>query len=83
LARSARVSDSFQTTKLAVKVRHKLTNSYLEALRDFRDDRTVIVWDTDVRQLRATVGPRKTSFSFFQQHSLAQRLVARQKNRMG
>jgi integrase len=51
-----------------MKVRHKLTNSYLEALRDFRDERTVIVWDTDVRQLRATVGPRKTSFSFFQQH---------------
>jgi integrase len=53
---------------MAVKVRHKLSNGYLEALRDFRDDNTVVVWDTDVRQLRVIVGPRKTSFSFFQQH---------------
>jgi integrase len=53
---------------MAEKVRHKLSTGYLEALRDFRDDRTVAVWDTEVRQLRVTVGPRKTSFSFFQQH---------------
>jgi hypothetical protein len=50
------------------KVRHKLSNGYLEALRDFGEGETIVRWDTDVRQLRVIVGPRKTSFSFFQQH---------------
>jgi hypothetical protein len=50
------------------KVRHKLSNGYVEALREFGEGEPLIRWDTDVRQLRAIVGPRKTLFSFFQQH---------------
>ncbi len=50
------------------KVRHKLSNGYVEALRDFGEGETITRWDTDVRQLRVIVGRRKTSFSFFQQH---------------
>ena len=50
------------------KVRHKLSNGYVEALRDFGEGETITRWDTDVRQLRVIVGQRKTSFSFFQQH---------------
>jgi hypothetical protein len=42
------------------KVRHKLSNGYLEALRDFGEGETIVRWDTDVRQLRVIVGPRKT-----------------------
>ena len=48
------------------KVRHKLSNGYLEALRDFGEGETIVRWDTDVRQLRVIVGPRKTSFCRFQ-----------------
>lgn len=50
------------------KIRAKLTDGYLETLGDFRGEAAYVVWDTQVRQLRVTVGKHRTTFSYFQQH---------------
>lgn len=50
------------------KVRHKLSDPYVEALSDFRDDMTRVVWDQEIKQLRVTAGKFKTTFAYFQQH---------------
>jgi integrase len=48
------------------KVKGRLTDSIVSAWADFENYKTV--WDTDVRGLRVIVGPRRVTWSFFQQH---------------
>ena len=51
----------------AARKKHKLDDGYINAVVEF-DDFAGFVWDTDVRGLRVRIGPRRATWSFFQQH---------------
>jgi integrase len=50
-----------------VRKKHRLDDGYISAVVEFGDF-AGFVWDTSVAGLRIHIGPRKASWSFFQQH---------------
>ncbi len=57
-------------TEMVAKVRQKLSDSYIEAVRDFAEGETATVWDAEIKPLRVTVGKHRITFSYFQQHRI-------------
>jgi integrase len=63
--------DDQMATKTHRRRYSKLTDQYLEAIREFADDDTllpVIVWDRDVRGLFARVGKHRSTWVFKKEH---------------